>query len=109
MNSLGTARERQVRRHLEEDGWVVIRAAGSLGPVDLVAMRRGQFPRFVQVKTDDRRPFDHFRPPDRLKLTQLARQAGAEAWLAWWPPRRTLQWLAESQWPTIHPRIEIPI
>ncbi len=30
----GTGLERIVKRHLEEDGYVVLRAAGSLGPID---------------------------------------------------------------------------
>src|SRR5262249_5999379 len=37
--SRGHNRERQVRKLLEERGWWVARAAGSLGDADLVAMR----------------------------------------------------------------------
>ena len=99
--SSGARREHQVRRFLEADGWVVVRAAGSLGPVDLVAMHRGRFPMFVQVKADRRSAWHNFPPEDRLELAELARQAGAEAWLAWYPQdRRPAQWIPERDWPT---------
>jgi len=35
----GAAFERRVRKELEEDGWFVVRSAGSKGVVDLVALR----------------------------------------------------------------------
>lgn len=45
----GTAFERKVSAGLERDGYLVIRAAGSHGAADLVALKPGQV-LFVQVK-----------------------------------------------------------
>jgi Holliday junction resolvase len=96
--SRGTTRERQVRAQLEADGWVVVRAAGSLGPVDLVALRNGTA-RLIQVKGTAKGPWHSFGPDDRQAMLWLADRAGAEAWLAWWPPRREPKWIASWQWP----------
>ncbi|MGI5245056.1 hypothetical protein [Dactylosporangium sp. CA-139066] len=45
----GSAFERKVARELAADGYVVVRAAGSLGATDLVAIKTGQV-LFVQCK-----------------------------------------------------------
>ncbi len=45
----GTAFERKVSAQLTGDGYLVIRAAGSHGAADLIALKRGQV-LFVQVK-----------------------------------------------------------
>ena len=97
--SRGTTRERQVRHQLEHDGWLVIRAAGSLGICDLVALKAGESPRLVEVKSDVRSPFNNFLPARRRELAQAAERAGGEAWLCWWPPRKTPQWIAADAWP----------
>jgi Holliday junction resolvase len=44
--------ERQARDALRSCGWIVVRAAGSLGPADLVALRRGFKPLLVACKTN---------------------------------------------------------
>lgn len=97
----GTQREHAVRDVLEADGWLVVRGAGSLGVADLVALHAGRKPRLVQVKSDDDSPYGHFGPGERGRLLDAAVQAGAEAWLAWWPPgrKRGLKWIHESDWP----------
>lgn len=97
--SRGTTRERQVRKRLEAEGWVCVRAAGSLGPVDLVIMRCGWTPRLVQIKSDARGPYQNFRPNDRRELAALALRAGATAWLIHWPPRGEMVWRAAHEWP----------
>lgn len=97
---MSARRERQVRDQLEADGWVTIRAAGSLGPVDVAALRRGSFPRFVQVKADARSPWHNFPPGQRDELAATARRAGAEAWLAWIRPRHPIRWIPSREWPT---------
>ena len=99
--SRGLQRERQVRYFMEQDDWVVVRAAGSLGCCDLVAMKSGRTPRMVEVKSTAQGPYEHFRPADRKDLSQAAEWAGAEAWLAWWPSRGQLTWFPESSWPSI--------
>lgn len=95
----GTRVEHKVRDHMLEQDWFVTRGAGSLGCADLVALRLGSTPRLVQVKSDVAGPYGNFRPADRLKLSLAAKLAGAEAWLAWWPPRGRLHWIHETEWP----------
>lgn len=95
----GHARERQVRERLQEDGWVVVRAAGSLGVADLVALKAGMTPMVIEVKSTAAGPYKHFGPVDRAMLISAALQAGAEAWLCWWPPRGEPRWLGTFDWP----------
>jgi Archaeal holliday junction resolvase (hjc) len=114
----GIARERQVRMMLEDEGWLVIRAAGSLGPCDLVAMRgdpltlssSGSGSRLVEgatdrllieIKSTAAGPYSHFGPARRKLLADAAQVAGAEAWLCWWPgDRRGPRWISSREWPT---------
>jgi len=74
--------ERRVRRHLERDGWFVIRSAGSRGPLDLVALRRdghaGCEVRLIQCKVRQ----THFTLNEWSLLEQAALDTGATAWLA---------------------------
>jgi len=95
----GTRREHQVRALLEADGWICLRAAGSLGPIDIAALKRGVPPRFIQVKSDRGTPYKNFGPRSRRELVQVAHAAGAEPWLAWWPPRGLLVWHHSDAWP----------
>lgn len=100
--SRGIDRERQVRRHLESPeggGWWCARAAGSLGDADIVALKVGKRPRLIEVKSSAKGPFEHFRPPDRAELLQAAGLAGADAELAYWPPRGELRFLRPDEWP----------
>ncbi len=97
--SRGIQRERAVRLHLEERDWVVIRAAGSLGPVDLVALKPGTV-LFIEVKSTAGGPYERFGPTARQDMLAYAERAGAAAQLAWWPPRGTLRWIPSGEWPT---------
>ena len=114
--SRGSARERQVRKLLESEGWAVTRGAGSKGAADLWAAqahtethawigqeydtRPGEFVlRLIQVKGTARGPFAAFSPRERRELASLAKQTGGKAELAWWPPRGELQWFRQGQWP----------
>jgi Holliday junction resolvase len=94
----GTQREHAVRDWLKARDYVVVRSAGSLGCVDLVAMKPGDL-RLIEVKASARGPFHSFGPAKRADLRQTAEWAGGTGWLAWWPPRGKLVWLAESEWP----------
>jgi len=103
-SSRGIARERAVRRLLEDDGWWVCRAAGSLGDADLVALRASSalvHPRalMIEVKSTHRGAFHSFGPADRSALLEAAERAGAEAWLCWWPPHGQPQWIPSRGWP----------
>jgi len=95
----GHVRERQVRQQLELDGWLVVRAAGSLGVVDLIALKRGRRPRLIEVKSTAGSPYERFGPRKRLQLAHVAELADADALLAWWPPKGELRWIDSTEWP----------
>lgn len=97
--SRGHDRERQVKAQLEADGWLVTRAAGSLGIADLVALKLGRSPLLIEVKSTAGGPYERFGPADRQALSAAAALAGAEAWLVHWPSRGKAQWLPEIAWP----------
>ena len=97
--SRGIQRERAVRHKLEADDWWVARAAGSLGDADLVALKTDQRPRLIEVKSSAQGPYEHFGPADRERLRFAAELAGADPYLAWWPPRGKLRWIAADEWP----------
>ena len=99
MSNFGHARERQVKRLREAEGWLVVRAAGSLGTFDLVAMKDGYRPRLIEVKATAAGPFAGFLPADRAEISEAARLAGADAELAWYPKRGKLSWITEDAWP----------
>lgn len=99
VSSFGHERERKLKRILEDEGWIVVRAAGSLGIADLVALKLGHTPKLIEVKSDARHPFGHFGPEKRAALLEAAARAGASAWLVWWPKRKQPVWLAPSDWP----------
>lgn len=96
--SFGTAREHKVMTQFSDREFIVIRAAGSLGPIDFVALRTGLLPRLVQVKSDAAGPFAHFGPDDRYWLTRDAGKAGGVALLAHWPKRGECLWYAGPDW-----------
>lgn len=97
--SRGIQRERAVRLHLEERDYVVVRAAGSLGCADLVAMKAGSATLICEVKSTHRGPFHSFGPADRADILAYAERAGATAVLAYWPPHGKLQFIYEQDWP----------
>lgn len=100
--SRGIQRERDVRRFLESaegGGWWTARAAGSRGDADIIALKVGQRSRLIEVKSSAKGPFEHFRPGDRAELLQAAGQAGADAELAYWPPRGQLRFIGPEEWP----------
>lgn len=63
--------ERQTRDALRAAGWFVIRAAGSKGVADLVALRAGQAPLLVSCKLGGRVP-----PAERQALWDAAELGG---------------------------------
>jgi Holliday junction resolvase len=105
--SRGHDRERAVKRLLQTQDWWVARAAGSLGDADLVALRSDRRPRLIEVKSTAGGPYERFGPHDRASLLWAAKMAGAEAWLAWWPPRGKLVWLHSSEWPQPRTALEV--
>lgn len=97
----GIDRERKLRALLELDGYWTMRAAGSLGAVDVIAMKPDHATLFCEVKSTNGGPFEHFGPVKRAALSAAAARAGADAWLVWWPPRRSPAWISEQEWPTL--------
>lgn len=95
----GHQRERQLRKELEADNWLVIRAAGSLGVADLVALKLGHTPRLIEVKADSRSAFAHFGPDKRADLLEAAARGGACAFVVHWPKHGKARWLAPPEWP----------
>jgi hypothetical protein len=100
--SRGITRERALKAVLESQDHFVVRAAGSLGNADLVALKAGKRPMLIEVKSDAHRPYTHFGPARRAELRLAAELAGADAWLVWWPPRRDPVWIQlGSAWPGV--------
>ena len=95
----GIERERTVRRKLEGEDWIVFRAAGSIGCADLVALRAGSIPMLVEVKSTAGGPYERFGPKQRQDLAAMARLAGAQAWLCWWPANAKQRWIRADEWP----------
>lgn len=96
----GSRREHKVAELLRAEGWVVYRSAGSHGNADLVALRVGERPLLVQVKSSVR-PYEHFRPAERRELMVEAIMAGAEPKLVWWPPNGMPHFLGRHEWPPL--------
>lgn len=101
MSSFGHERERKLKRLLEGDGWIVVRAAGSLGIADLVALKLGHTPKLIEVKSDARHPFGHFGPEKRAALLEAGEKSGANVFVVWWPKHRELSWLSPADWPPL--------
>jgi Holliday junction resolvase len=99
VNRRGTQRERAVRDLLAREDWVAFRAPASLGAADVIALREGNRPRLIEVKSTAGGPYEHFGPSARARLKATANMAGADACLAWWPPRGKLVWIPARSWP----------
>jgi Holliday junction resolvase len=97
--SRGHQRERAVKLRLESEDWWVARAAGSLGDADLVALKAGKRPMLIEVKSTAGGPYERFGPAARQRLIMAAWIAGADAVLAWWPPRGQLRLIPADEWP----------
>lgn len=97
--SRGHDRERAVRNWYLERDWLAFRAPASLGVADVIALKDGQRPHLVEVKSTAAGPYHGFGPQDRARLLFAAKLAGAVALLAWWPPRGQLRFIGVEEWP----------
>jgi Holliday junction resolvase len=70
----GADLERRIRARLEEDGYYVVRSAGSKGVLDLVAFRSGET-LFIQVKSGKGK----MTRAERMKLVDMAADCGPHA------------------------------
>ena len=108
-SSKGSARERQVKKRLEAEGWVCVRSAASASPVDIWAIKAsgrklqygGANVLAIQIKANKGNPYMNFRKPERDELRTLSEQAGATPYLVHWPPHGEETWYGESDWPSV--------
>jgi Holliday junction resolvase len=94
----GRARERQVADYLRGQDWVVVKGT-SFGVADLVALRIGSRTMLIEVKSTAGGPYERFGPDARASLIAEAERAGADAVLAYWPPRAKLRLIPSDEWP----------
>lgn len=106
--SRGIQRERDLQALLEYEGYVTMRAPASLGAVDVIALKIGRIPLFIEVKSTHKGPFHSFGPAKRRELIRIADRAGATPVLVWWPPCKpgqkkndAIHWLYPDVWPKI--------
>lgn len=95
----GIQRERDLVSRLKEEGWFAMRAPASLGVADVVALKAGERPRMVEVKSTSAGAYAGFGPADREALSEVAAAADADAYLVWWPKRKPPKWIPEDDWP----------
>jgi gamma-glutamylcyclotransferase (GGCT)/AIG2-like uncharacterized protein YtfP len=61
----------------------------------------------IEVKSTSGSPWEHFGPADRQALVETAEKHGVEAWLYWWPPRKSLQRIHSGDFPKARLKVEI--
>jgi len=98
----GAAAEYRIQTDLETDGYACLRAAGSHGKADIIALKPGQI-LLVQVKRSN----PQLTPADRNALLELARITGGLPIVAYKPPRkpviyRQLTGLGPKDWRPFH-------
>lgn len=96
--SRGTKREVQVVDLLRKNGWIATRTPASLGTMDVIALKNGEIPRFIQVK-GTQKPFAGFNAFERYDLLADAQKAGARAELCWWPMYGKPEFIGPEGWP----------
>jgi Holliday junction resolvase len=84
--------EHLCRTALREQGWLVVRSAGSLGCADLVAFRSDHQPWFISCKATDK---PYLTPAEWLQLYTNALGCNAVPVLAWpaAPGKKGIQYL----------------
>jgi hypothetical protein len=113
----GNARELKVMAVLAEEGWLCASRRHIGGAGDVLAIQIGtEWPvntwphalkaMLIEVKSTARSPWHTFGPVDRQALVETAAQHGAEAWLYWWAPRKSLQRIHSSQFPKARLKVE---
>lgn len=100
----GSKREVELVNRLRKDGWIATRTPASLGTMDIIALKAGEIPRFIQVKSTSK-PFITFTGFERYDLLADAQQAGARAELCWWPKYGLPEFIPPEDWPkTVQPK-----
>lgn len=94
----GATKERQTIALYRKWRYVVL--GNTHGPFDLVALKAGERPKIVEVKTGPSR-YGNYPPHERAETLAAAIQAGADAYLAHWKPRaREPDLIHSDDWPT---------
>lgn len=91
--------ERQTRSALVSHGWVVVRAAGSLGVADVVALRAGNTPLLVSCKIGGLPP-----PDERRALLEAAERSGSRPIVA---TREHRGWVTLYALQSVEPRDQL--
>jgi Holliday junction resolvase len=97
MKGRGRSRELAVRDYYRALGYAAWRVAW--GTCDVLALKDGERPLLVQVKSTAGGPWERFIPRDRDALARDADQAGGDAVLAWWPSHGNLALYPRAAWP----------
>jgi Holliday junction resolvase len=92
----GAQKERDLVKKLREDGWVATRTAGSHGPADVWAAKKGTL-QFLQLKCGQRKWPSR---DDRFALQVMAERAGAEPFVVFWPDRSAPEFVPPEGWPS---------
>ncbi len=107
----GSRAELEVWKMLEDDGWLVAsRRRGARQkkvegrdneeqPGDLLATKDGERPMLIEVKAGAGSPYENFRPPDRARLRELAKQHNVVPMLAFRKNRCAPVLIDETAWP----------
>jgi hypothetical protein len=104
---------------LAEEGWLCASRRHIGGAGDVLAICGKRWTRFevenpyvldramlIEVKSTSGGPWERFGPADRQALVETAEKHGAEAWLYWWPPRKSLERLHSNDFPKAKVELE---
>jgi hypothetical protein len=99
---------------LAEEGWLCASRRHIGGAGDVLAIRYYTPSPYIneidamliEVKSTSGGPWERFGPTDRQALIDTAENYGAEAWLYWWPPRKSLQRIHCGDFPKAKVEVE---
>lgn len=97
----GNSFEVELAKALEDQGALVgsRRRIAGVGDLLVYGPELGRV-RLVEAKTTAGGPYERFGRIERAIMISVCRDAGAEAWLAWRPPRASVvKWISSDEWP----------
>ena len=72
----GAARERRIMKKLEQEGWFCIRSAGSHSPIDIIALKKGDFLYGLVAKFIQSKKTGYLTPQERMEKEGLEQKLG---------------------------------
>jgi len=72
----GAARERRIMKKLEQEGWFCIRSAGSHSPIDIIALKKGDFLYGLVAKFIQSKKSGYLTPQERREKEELEQKLG---------------------------------